>query len=91
MRPSVQRASKELQPQASNRQIAKTLGVNRPTIDRDIGADAPPEPEKHEKSNEPDNAVGANAPPSLSGAEAAALAKRIGENVANATYDEAAN
>ena len=33
---------KTLQPRASNRQIAKTLGVSKNTVRRDTGANAPP-------------------------------------------------
>jgi|SRR6516165_9625655 len=32
---------KELQPKASNRQIAKTLGVHHDTVDRDVGGNPP--------------------------------------------------
>jgi hypothetical protein len=54
---------KELQPKASNRQIAKTLGVNHSTVDRDIGANAPPRSKKHNDNNDGRAIDGANAPP----------------------------
>jgi N6-adenosine-specific RNA methylase IME4 len=58
---------KELQPKASNRQIAKVLGVNRSTVDRDTGANAPRAGKKSNNSNREKTQAGANAPPALSG------------------------
>jgi hypothetical protein len=62
---------KELQPAASNRQIARTLGVGKDTVSRDLGANAPrgDESAKERKGAKP--SAGANAPAVLTGAEAA--------------------
>ena len=62
---------KELQPAASNRQIARTLGVGKDTVSRDLGANAPRADEnaKERKGAKPN--AGANAPAALTGAEAA--------------------
>ena len=62
---------KELQPKASNRQIAKVLGVNRSTVDRDTGAIAPVSAKKLNQINADKMQSGANAPPVLGGAAAA--------------------
>jgi N6-adenosine-specific RNA methylase IME4 len=62
---------KQLQPKVSNRAIAKTLGVNRSTVDRDTGANAPPADKNASKINAGRTGRGANAPPALSGAAAA--------------------
>jgi N6-adenosine-specific RNA methylase IME4 len=67
---------KELQPAASNRQIAKVLGVNRSTVDRDTGANAPLADKKTSKINADQTDAGANAPPILAGADAAKLVAR---------------
>jgi hypothetical protein len=63
---------KELQPDASNRQIAKMVGVSRKTIDRDVGTNVPPQSEKV-KANQ--QLLGTNVPP-VSGAQAARLVER---------------
>jgi hypothetical protein len=55
---------------ASNRQIARTLGVNRSTIDRDTSANAPP---ALNAVNDLMLESGANAPRPLSGEQAARL------------------
>jgi N6-adenosine-specific RNA methylase IME4 len=62
---------KELQPAASNRQIARTLGVGKDTVSRDLGANAPRgnENAKERKGAKPSS--GANAPAVLTGTEAA--------------------
>src|SRR5882672_2911427 len=62
---------KELQPKVSNRAIAKTLGVNRSTVDRDTGANAPRGEKTASKSNGDQSSAGANAPPDIAGAAAA--------------------
>jgi N6-adenosine-specific RNA methylase IME4 len=49
-----------LQPAVSNRAIAGALGVDRRTIDRDRGANAPPGAQNGQQNGEPS---GANAPP----------------------------
>lgn len=62
---------KELQPDVSNRQIAKTLGVHHDTIDRDLGGN-PPSAEKNANDIKANNKpVGGNPP--LSGAKAAEI------------------
>ena len=67
---------KELQPKASNRQIAKTLGVGHDTIDRDTGRGAnAPRGQRNPESNQ--ESAGANAPrPELTGEQAAKLVER---------------
>jgi transposase len=67
---------KTLQPQASNRQIAKTLGVSKDTVRRDTGANAPPPAKNPNENNHAKHTTGANAPPGLSGAEVVRLAQR---------------
>ncbi|WP_051346656.1 hypothetical protein [Bradyrhizobium sp. th.b2] len=62
---------KQLQPKVSNRAIAKSLGVNRSTVDRDTGANAPPTTRKASNINGGQTRAGANAPPVLTGAVAA--------------------
>jgi hypothetical protein len=57
---------KQLQPQASNRQIAKVLGTGKDTINRAVGANAPAQNEKANDSKADKTSGGANAPP-LSG------------------------
>ena len=67
---------KTLQPRASNRQIAKTLGVSKDTVRRDTGANAPPPAKNPNENNHAKHTTGANAPPGLSGAEVVRLAQR---------------
>jgi N6-adenosine-specific RNA methylase IME4 len=62
---------KELQPAASNRQIARTLGVGKDTVSRDLGANTPLADENAKESNGTKTSAGANAPAALTGAEAA--------------------
>ncbi|MET4016057.1 hypothetical protein [Bradyrhizobium sp. S3.2.12] len=62
---------KQLQPNVSNRQIAKALGVNRSTEDRDTGANAPSADKKPSTINAGETSAGANAPPVIAGAAAA--------------------
>ncbi|SIO49636.1 N6-adenosine-specific RNA methylase IME4 [Bradyrhizobium erythrophlei] len=62
---------KQLQPAVSNRQIAKTLGVGRRTIDRDTGPNGPPVHQKASKINAGEGLAGPNGPSSFSGAAAA--------------------
>jgi hypothetical protein len=63
---------KELQPEASNRTIAKALGVGHQTIGRDIGPNGPIDPENINENNNADAGTGPNVPPAeLSGAQAA--------------------
>lgn len=65
---------KELQPAASNRAIAKTLGAHHETIASDIGENSPQGGKKNNKTN---GSAGDNSP--LTGAEAAKIvAKRQG-------------
>jgi hypothetical protein len=70
---------KTLQPKASNRKIAKALGVHRSTIDRDAGANAPHRARKSKNTNAGKRQSGANAP--LSGRQAAKLAARYESTV----------
>jgi phage N-6-adenine-methyltransferase len=69
---------KDLQPDASNRKIAKALGTSHVTINRDLGTNVPPE---DGKAQENQSGTGTNVPPqttpppaTLSGAAAARLA-----------------
>ena len=63
---------KELQPEASNRSVAKVLGVDEITVRRDTAANAAPEQEKPSKTNAAESTSAANAAPTiLSGAAAA--------------------
>jgi hypothetical protein len=64
---------KELQPKASNRQIAKSLGVGRRTVDRDTGPNGPAAQKKVPTITAGKPGRGPNGPPALSG-EAAAKA-----------------
>lgn len=68
---------KSLQPKVSNRQIAKTLGVAKDTIKRDLGANAPRGSKKSNKNSASDGTNGANAPPpETDGREAEKAAQR---------------
>ena len=63
-----------LQPKASNRQIAKTLGTGHSTIDRDV---APKWAASDKKSNaNKDTSASNGAPPTIAGDAAAKLAQR---------------
>src|SRR5262245_53296288 len=42
---------KELQPEATGRQIARTLGIDHGTVRRDIGENSPPTPKKTNEIN----------------------------------------
>lgn len=82
-------AIKLRQPQASNRAIAKALGVGKGTIDRDVrGPSDPPGAEKSSKANGQKRQGGPSGPPALSGAEVGLLAQRREERKAR---DLAAN
>jgi hypothetical protein len=70
------RRIKELQPRASNRQIAKTLGVGRSTVNRDVGPNGPPPAKNSNENNHAKHTTGPNEPPTLSGAEVVRLAQR---------------
>jgi N6-adenosine-specific RNA methylase IME4 len=67
---------KALQPKASNRQIAKTLGVGKGTVDRDVRGPNGPRSEK--KMNQISGGGGPSGPngPSVSGAQAARVVAR---------------
>jgi N6-adenosine-specific RNA methylase IME4 len=71
---------KALQPKVSNRAIAKMVGVNRSTIDRAAGANAPPASRKDESKQ---NTAGANAPPGsdLTGEQVAKIAEKQAKRV----------
>ena len=63
---------------ASNRQIAKAIGVAHTTVDRDLGTNVPASEKTASKNNGEKKQVGTNVPNGapLSGAEAARLALR---------------
>src|SRR6516165_9438706 len=67
---------KELQPGATNRQIARTLGVGRRTVDRDVGPNGPPAEKTANEIKDAKPASGPNGPPGLSGEQAAKLIRR---------------
>jgi len=71
---------KELQPAASNRQIAKTIGVSGKTVDRDVATNVAPDQKKPNNNKDARTDVATNVAPGLSGGEAAktvARAERI--------------
>ena len=65
---------KELQPEASNRSVAKVLGVDEITVRRDTAANAAPEQEKPSKSNAAESTPPANVAPTILSGSAAAQA-----------------
>lgn len=67
---------KKLQPKASMRQIARTLGVGDRTIRRDAAANAAPQAGESNNINAPNTAAAANAAPPLSGTAAARMVAR---------------
>jgi N6-adenosine-specific RNA methylase IME4 len=70
---------KELQPEVSNRQIARTLlgsDTKHRTIDRDLGPNGPPTEKSPNESNGLQTGRGQNGPPPLTGREAAATVAR---------------
>jgi N6-adenosine-specific RNA methylase IME4 len=67
---------KELQPKASNRAIAKTLGVHHDTVDRDVGGNPPRAEKKASKINARQPQAGGNPPPVIAGAAAAKIVER---------------
>jgi hypothetical protein len=68
---------KELQPLASSRQIATTLGAHHSTIYRDAVANATPLHKNLSDINAPQSRPVANATPPLSGDEAATAVRRV--------------
>ncbi len=67
---------KQLQPKASNRQIAKTLGVAPATIDRDVASNEAPVIKNVSKNNNKESGDATNEALELSGAQAARLVER---------------
>jgi N6-adenosine-specific RNA methylase IME4 len=67
---------KELQPTASNRAIATSLGVNEATVRRDTASFAAPQSEKTNENNNLKIGAAANDAPTISGTAAAKLVKR---------------
>jgi N6-adenosine-specific RNA methylase IME4 len=78
-RKTIAQRIKELQPKASNRKMAKMVGVHHTTIGRDIGANAPPASKKGSKNSRPKGRGGANAP---SGTKAAKIVERRTTDIA---------
>ena len=69
---------KSLQPKASNRQIARTLGVSHQSIGRDTGPNGPLTIENAKQSGPSTTGNGPNGPPSsLTGEEAARAAQKL--------------
>jgi IS30 family transposase len=79
--------TKVLQPKASNRQIANTLGVAPATVDRDIASNEAPKPkESKETASSSSTAASNEAPPAkLSGADAAQAVEKVDSREARAT------
>lgn len=71
---------KELQPETTNRQIARTLGVGSSTIDRDVAPNGATPPRKPSESANSDGETAPNG--ALSGAEVASLARREEQRLA---------
>lgn len=74
-RQAIAKLIKEAVAGASNRQIAKALGVDNTTINKDIGGGFPPPSKKKANGNNGSKTPGGGNPP-LSGAQAARLALR---------------
>jgi hypothetical protein len=68
---------KELQPKASNRQIAKTIGVGSRTIDRDTAPNGADNQKNNKKNNEADRDSAPNGAAPLTGACIAPPAKMV--------------
>ncbi len=69
---------KALQPEASNRAIAKALGVSKDTVRGDMGGEkSPPLSKKSNKDNDAGSGSGEKSPPSLSGDAAAKIVEKI--------------
>ncbi|KWV50487.1 hypothetical protein AS156_14270 [Bradyrhizobium macuxiense] len=69
---------KELQPEASNRQVAKLLGASHQTVNNDVGGKDLPSAAKKQSDTSADELDGGNnsPPPSTSGAAAAKIIDR---------------
>jgi N6-adenosine-specific RNA methylase IME4 len=67
---------KQLQPKATNRQIARTLGSSHTQVGRDLGTNVPVADKKARKINAGQTPAGTNVPPVLAGAAAAKLIAR---------------
>jgi len=70
---------KKLQPEASNRQIAKVLGVDHKTVAADVGGgeNSPQQRQKRRKGSTPAISGGENSPPSRGSLSGAAAAKAV--------------
>jgi 16S rRNA G966 N2-methylase RsmD len=83
-RKDIAKMIKALQPKASNRAIAKGLGVSNKTVNRDLGTNVPPELEKHNKNNKAKVDGGTNVPPPpLLGSASAKLVQRQEKQIAS--------
>jgi N6-adenosine-specific RNA methylase IME4 len=67
---------KDAMPAATNRQIARTLGVGRRTIDRDVGPKGPAAGARSAQTNGRDGSGGSNGPTTISGERAAQFVGR---------------
>lgn len=82
---------KELQPEASNRAIAKTLGVDHKTVARDTGENSPPKKQEEQNQQQQTRDGGESSPPpTASGAEAARYVQRADSKAAAAQASEGA-
>lgn len=67
---------KELQPAASNRQIARTLGVGETTVRRDTAPNGAPAPTKANENKASSSASAPSGAPAISGQQAAQMVQR---------------
>jgi hypothetical protein len=67
---------KQLQPAVSNRQIARTLGVDPQTVNNDVAENSAPNQRKPREIKAPKSDGAENSAPALSGREAAAAVNR---------------
>lgn len=81
---------KQLQPEASNRQIARTIGVSEKTIRRDGAANAAPADKNVQENNNDKASAAANSAPGPSGAQAAKIVERRTADVATTQARRAA-
>jgi ParB family chromosome partitioning protein len=83
---------KELQPEASNKSIAKLLGVSDMTVGRDLATNVAEENNKAKQTAPPSATSATNvAPPTLTGAEAARAAQKAANRHIRGTFGTSEN
>lgn len=88
-RKKLARRIKELQPKASQRAIAKTLGVGKTTIQKDIGGrKGPNEPSKHDGAHRDSGHKGPRPITRIGGAAAARHVERRARRIQRETYSK---